>query len=159
MKEQVTQKNTELAALNERLKALTAQLARLQTSVNTLSNTNYKQSELIAAQKASIRTAWFIVGGSKELVRLKVVDKKGGLLGMGRSSKLSPDFDTNHFTRVDYHEVLNIPINSRKATVVTTHPAGSYVLEKNKQNRFTSLRIIQPEKFWSASKFLVVINS
>jgi hypothetical protein len=60
---------------------------------------------------------------------------------------------------VDYTQVLSIPIYSKTAKVVTTHPADSYILDKDNNNQYTTLRIIQPERFWSASKFLVVINS
>jgi prefoldin subunit 5 len=158
LNDQITQKNTELEALNERLKALNAQLASLQVSVDTLSSANYEQSELIAAQTNSLRTAYYVVGNSKELAKMNVINKDGGLLGLGKTSKLSPEFDPGHFTRVDYTQVLSIPVYSKKAKIVTTHPAGSYELDKDKDNKFTTLRILQPEKFWSASKFLVIIT-
>ncbi|MGZ3899095.1 MAG: Cbp1 family collagen-binding glycoprotein adhesin [Bacteroidia bacterium] len=155
----ITQKNTELAALNERLAALNAQVTQLQASVDTLSSSNYEQSELIASQTASIQTVYYLVGKSKDLTKMKVIDKKGGLLGIGKTDKLSPEFDTENFTRVDYTQVLSIPINSKKARVVTTHPGDSYILDKDQNNMYTMLRIIKPEKFWSASKYLVIINS
>ncbi|MBA3665362.1 MAG: hypothetical protein H0W61_14290 [Bacteroidetes bacterium] len=155
----ITQKNTELAALNERLNALNAQVAQLQVSVDTLSSSNYEQSELIASQTASIQTAYYVVGKSKDLAEMNVIDKNGGLLGLGKTAKLSPEFNPENFTRVDYTQVLSIPIYSKKARIITTHPNDSYVLDKDQNNKFTTLRIIKPEKFWSASKYLVVVNS
>lgn len=158
MNDQLTQKYTELEALNQRLRALNEQLVKLQNSVDTLSTANNEQSELIAAQTASMRTAYYVVGNSKKLARMKVIDKHGGLLGLGKSSKLSPAFNPEHFTKVDYTQVLSIPIHSKKAKVITTHPSDSYQLVKNEKNQYTMLMIINPEKFWSASKFLVIVN-
>lgn len=153
---QLAQKNTELASLNKRLQALSAQVVQLQVSVDTLSSANYEQSEMIASQTASIHTAYYLVGKLKDLAEMKVIDKDGGLLGIGKTAKLSSEFNPENFTKIDYTHVLTIPINSKKAKIITTHPAGSYVLDKDANNKYTALRIILPEKFWSASKFLVI---
>jgi len=158
LNEQITQKNDELAALNDRLSSVNLQMVKLRTSLDTLSGINYIQSETISAQTASIQTAYYIVGKSKQLREMKIIDKSGGLLGMGKTAKLSPEFDAYNFTRIDYNQLLSIPLNNRKVKVVTTHPEDSYVLDRNAENMYTMIRIIKPEKFWSANKFLVIVT-
>lgn len=157
LNEDIASKNTELQTLNEKLNSANAQMAQLQTSIDTLSNTSASQSKIIADQIASIHTAYYLVGKSKEMEQKKIINKTGGVLGMGKTPKLNADVDKNNFTRIDYTLVLNIPINSKKAKVITTHPSDSYMLEQE-NGEYTNLRIIQPDKFWSTSKYLAVLN-
>jgi len=157
LNEEIAQKNTELQTLNEKLNAVNAQVAQLQTSVDTLSTINTSQSQMIANQTTSLHTAYYLVGKSKDLEKMKIIDKAGGILGMGKTSKLNADLDKSNFTRIDYTQILSIPINSKKAKIITAHPSDSYLLDKE-NDEITNLRIIQPEKFWSASKYLVVLK-
>ena len=39
---------------------------------------------------------------------------------------------------------------------MTNHPAGSYSLDKDAQGQYT-LRVLDPQKFWSVSKYLVIV--
>lgn len=157
LNEQIAQKDRELADLNDKLMALNSQVAQLQTSVDTLTQTNLAQSQKIAEQTTSLHTAYYIVGKSKELQNMKVIDKSGGLLGIGKTSKLTTNPDNNKFTRIDYVQVSTIPINSKEAKLITSHPSDSYTLNKE-NNKVVSLQITNPDKFWSASKYLVVIK-
>ena len=48
-------------------------------------------------------------------------------------------------------------IDSKGAKLVTSHPADSYTLNKEK-DKVVSIQITNAEKFWSASKYLVVVK-
>ncbi len=159
LNEEIAEKNSSLQLLNEQLAMANGHLLQLQSSVDTLMSNNSSQSQTIAAQTAYMHTAFYVIGKSKKLEEMKVIDKKGGLLGMGKTSKINSDLDKKSFTKIDYTNVMTIPINSKKAEIVTSHPNDSYVLEKgSKENTYTNLHIIEPEKFWSESKYLVIIN-
>ena len=157
LNEQIAQKDRELADLNDKLNSLNTQVAQLQTSVDTLTRTSIAQTKTIDEQTTSLHTAYFVVGKSKDLQTMKVIDKTGGLLGIGKTSKLSSNFDNNKFTRIDYVQTSTIPIDSKGAKVITTHPSDSYTLNKEK-DKVVSLSITNAEKFWSASKYLVVVK-
>ncbi len=157
LNEQIAQKDRELADLNDKLNSLNTQVAQLQTSVDTLTRTTIAQTKTIDEQTTSLHTAYFVVGKSKDLQSMKVIDKTGGLLGIGKTSKLSSNFDNNKFTRIDYVQTSTIPIDSKGAKVITTHPSDSYTLNKEK-DKVVSLSITNAEKFWSASKYLVVVK-
>lgn len=157
LNEEISTKNTELQTLNEKLNSANLQMAQLQTSIDTLSSTSASQSKFIADQTTSIHTAYYLVGKSKEMEKMKIIHKTGGVLGMGKTPKLNADADKSNFTQIDYTKVVNIPINSKKAKVITTHPSDSYMLEQE-NGEYTNLRIIQPDKFWSTSKYLAVLN-
>lgn len=159
LNEEIAQKTTELQSLNDKLNSVNAQVAELQTSIGTLSNVNANQSQVISDQTANMHTAYYLIGKTKELEEAKIIDRKGGVLGIGKTAKLNSDINKNNFTKIDYTQVATIAINSKKATIITSHPSSSYTLDKDEKNDLiTNLRILEPETFWSESKFLVVAN-
>ena len=159
LKDQLAKKDIELTDLNTKLNSLNAQVATLETAVDTLLAVNGAQSQTIAEETMALHTAYFVVGKSNDLQDAKIIDKKGGLLGIGRTSKLSQDFDNSKFTRIDYTQTSSIAINS-DMKIVTSHPSNSYTLERDMKDKdlVRNIIITNPELFWSASKYLVVIK-
>ncbi len=151
LNEQLAQKDKELAELNEKLAGLNAQVTLLQTSVDTL-------NQAVAVKTTALHTAYYVIGKEKDLEEAKIIDRSGGVLGLGKTDKLSTTFDNSKFTRVDYTQMGSIPVESKKIKIVTTHPAGSYSLDKDGKDMVKSILITDPEKFWSASKYLVVVK-
>ncbi|MGE0638246.1 MAG: hypothetical protein AB7G44_07390 [Bacteroidia bacterium] len=163
---QLVLKQIELTELNIRLKSLDAEVAELKNCVDTLikesnakSITIANDANTIANDTKSLHTAYYITGKSKELQEANIIDRKGGLLGMGKTSKLSPDVDNTKFIRIDYTQTTSIEINSA-IKIITSHPTDSYELEMDAKvkNLVLNLVITNPEKFWSASKYLVVVK-
>ena len=155
LNDQLTQKYNELAELNTHLNELNTEVSMLKTYVDTLSTVNMAQMQTINSKTKELHTSYYIVGTSKELEKAHLIDKEGGLLGMGKTSKLSENLDRNMFVQIDYTETTNIPVNSKHMKIVTTHPSDSYTLDKT-DKLVNSITITNPEKFWSASKYLVV---
>lgn len=157
---QLAQKDIELTALNEKLNNLNAQVVQLQTSVTSLSAESNAKSQTIAEETMALHTAYYVIGKSKDLQDAKLIDRKGGLLGMGKTSKLSENIDNSKFTRIDYTQMATIPVNGSDVKFVTTHPSDSYTLDKDAKNddMVKNIVITNPEKFWSASKYLVVVK-
>lgn len=154
----LARKDEELASLNNQLLVLNANIVQLQTSVDTLNADITSKSQTISDQTATLHTAYYIVGKAKELEEKNVIDKTGGVLGMGKTAKLSSSFDNTNFTKIDYTQVNSIDISSKNAKIVTTHPTDSYTLDKNK-DMINALQITNPEKFWSASKYLIIVKN
>lgn len=157
LNEQIAQKDRELADLNDRLNGLNAEVAQLHTTVDTLTQVSTAQAKKIDEQTTSLHTAYYVVGKAKDLQTMQVIDKTGGLLGIGKSPRLSANISNEKFTRIDYTKLSSIPVDSKGAKFVTTHPADSYTLTKEK-DKVVSIEITNPEKFWSASKYLVVVK-
>ncbi|MBP6334661.1 MAG: hypothetical protein KA444_04240 [Bacteroidia bacterium] len=158
---QLAQKDIELTALNEKLNNLNAQVTQLETNVNVLTEENKTKAQIIADETMALHTAYFVVGKSKELQETKLIDRQGGLLGIGKTSKLAANFDNSKFTRIDYTQTTNIPINSKDVKIITSHASDSYTLDKDAsdKDKVNNLIITNPEKFWSASKYLVVVKN
>lgn len=158
LKESLLLKEKELALLNEQLGSLNVQLATIRTSYDSLSTENANRATVIADQTTKLHTAYYTVGTYKKLRDQKVLAKEGGVLGLGAKPKVVPAIKNESFTKIDYTQTASIPINSKNAKLVTTHPSDSYRLEQTDKT-VSDLVITDPEKFWSASKYLVVMTN
>jgi hypothetical protein len=157
--ERLSDKDRELMTLNDELATTHAQLKLLETSVNMLAVQNAKQAVTIEQQAEALHTAYYIVGKSGELRDKKIINKTGGLLGLGKTEQLDPNRDKSQFIQIDITKVNEIEINSDYAKIITSHPGGSYAYVFNKEHKkVAKIRITNPEKFWSTSKYLVVIK-
>ena len=103
-----------------------------------------------------LNTAFYAFGTSKELLDKKVITKEGGFIGMGKAEKLRNDFNVDYFTQIDITKIKSLDLKAKRAKLITTHPTGSFSFEM-KGKVFDKLIITDSEKFWSASKYLVVL--
>ena len=65
------------------------------------------------------------------------------------------DFNKDYFTQIDIRTDKEIKLYSKRAELLTTHPAGSYELVKDAKGQLT-LKITNPSQFWSVSRYLVI---
>jgi len=141
-------KDEEIAELKTRMEGLHVELANL--------NTNYKVVESESAQKTeALNTAYYAMGTKKELSEKKVISKEGGFIGLGKSTKVSTDFNKEYFTKINIEQTKTINIGSKKAKLLTTHPTNSYKLVGEKP--VEKLEITNPKEFWGASKYLIIM--
>jgi hypothetical protein len=68
---------------------------------------------------------------------------------------LQQNFNKDYFTKIDIRVDKEIKLYSRDAEMLTAHPADSYTLQRDANKQYV-LRITNPERFWSTSKYLVI---
>ncbi len=154
---QLKQKFIELKELNEKLNLANTQVEALQIDIENLSNQNMIQADIIDYAITEMHTAYYIIGTSKALQKCSLIDKKGGLLGIGKTFKLNENMDNTLFTKIDFTLKSRIAVNSESIKIVTTHPEDSYTFNKTGK-LINSIEITDPIKFWSISKYLVIVN-
>ena len=117
-----------------------------------------QKAKTIADETAALHTAYYTIGTSSKLKETKIIDRKGGLLGIGKTSKIAANVDNDKFNRIDYTMVNYLPLNSKNVKIITNHPSDSYLLYSDGSNKrfIKNLLITNPEKFWSVSKYLVI---
>ncbi len=157
LNDELTKKQEELGTLNIKLNSLNVELLILNSALGTLNAENASQAQIIANEVADAHKAFYIIGTSKDLVKDKVIEKKGGVLGMGKTSELKNDFKANRFTQIDYTQITSIPVNSKSIEIISSHPTDSYKIEKEK-GMVKDVLITNAEKFWNASKYLVIVK-
>lgn len=154
---QIAQRDSQIVVLKEDLTKLNFSMVALNASMDTLKREKAQLKSTIEDKTNALNTAYYMVGTKKQLLLDNVVMKTGGVAGINATVKLKQDFNDSKFQRVDIRQMSEIPLNSKKFQFVTTHPAGTYQLEKNSNGIIEKIKILNPDKFWSASKYLVVM--
>ncbi len=123
-------------------------IAGLSNNVAALTEDNKAKTEKVQAQDKELNSAWFVFGTKNELKEQKILTN-GDILKSG-------DFNKDYFTKIDIRYDKDLKFYSKSAQLLSTHPAGSYQLAKDKQGLY-EIHITDPQKFWSVSKYLVVL--
>ncbi|MDD4191287.1 MAG: hypothetical protein PHI28_08150 [Mangrovibacterium sp.] len=145
----------EMEKLNLDVKDLNTQLKSAEDKNVSQEKVIQEQTEAIEQQTAVMNTAWYAFGTAKELIQNGVLEKEGGVLGLGRILKIKEGFNREFFTQVDIRDLKSIPLYVKKAELVSTHPAGSYHFTR--EDKIESLDIDHPQEFWKASRYLVIV--
>ncbi|MEX2592198.1 MAG: hypothetical protein WD426_05450 [Anditalea sp.] len=158
------ERKSEITTMQEQLNELTTVRENLTFTVDTLESkvaglslANRNKEDTISQQIEALHTAYVASGTYRDLKEKGVIDKKGGIIGIGSVKKLVEDFNTDVFERIDIAKTSSIPLSGKKATVITVHPTGSYTITGAEEKDLDSLLITNPEEFWKASKYLVVV--
>ncbi len=141
-------KDSEIEELKTKIEGLNVELSNLTTNYKAVENESNQKTEII-------NTAFYAIGSSKELKEKNVITKEGGIIGLGKTTKLSSDFNKEYFTKINIEKTTSINLGAKKIKMLTTHPSSSYKLVGEKP--IEKLEITNTKEFWSASKYLVII--
>jgi chromosome segregation ATPase len=157
-------KDSALLSLRTEIENMNIQLASLNQNVGELKLWNEEKEDIIASQveiidnkDVELNTAYYTVGTKKELKEENIITAEGGFIGIGKAEKLNQSLDEKLFTRIDKRQVIQIPLPGKKQEIVTPHDTTSYKISWEKDQRV--LKIVDQDKFWKSSKYLVVINN
>ena len=148
MSTQMETKDAEIVALQTELQKLQLNITDLNQDLMAAQERTEEQARLleektgtIDQQTSALNTAYYVFGTAKELI--------------GRTLKFRKDFNPDLFTKINIREVDEISLNSKKAKVVTTHPASSYELIGD--DMVEKLVITDADRFWETNKYLVIV--
>ena len=127
-------------------------VAGLTQNVADLVAENKVKDAMVATQDKALNTGWFVFGTSSELKEQKIISKK--LLQKTKVLE-NEDFNKDYFTQIDIRTDKEIKLYSKDAKLLTAHPEGTYELVKDDKGQLT-LKITNPNKFWSISRYLVI---
>lgn len=119
----------------------------LNTNVNALTEENERKAQTISAQDKALNTAFYVFGTKSELKAQNIIED---------GKVMQSNFNKSYFTKVDIRVDKEIKLYSKSATLLTSHPASSYTLQRDANKQYI-LRITNPESFWSTSKYLVIL--
>ena len=145
--QRIEELQTELASKNIRIQELDAAVSGLAADKESLAAENEAKAKTVAEQDKAINAAWFVFGTKSELKSQKIL-QSGDVLK-------NADFNKDYFTQIDIRTTKEIKLYSKRAELLTTHPAGSYELVKDDKGQLT-LKITNPKEFWSVSRYLVI---
>ena len=128
------------------VKSLTEEVAVRSAEVENLSG------EKVELQN-QLNTVYYIVGAEKELRDAQIINKQGFI---GRTLTVGRNSNFDSFTMADSRLLSEVPVGQKKATLVTSHPEGSYELVTDANKVVEKLIITDPVRFWESSKILII---
>ena len=153
MNRQLAEKKAEVEQLRESLvrmgdeeKSLTEEVAVRSAEVENLSG------EKVELQN-QLNTVYYIVGAEKELRDAQIINKQGFI---GRTLTVGRNSNFDSFTMTDSRLLSEVPVGQKKATLVSSHPEGSYELVTDANKVVEKLIITDPVRFWESSKILII---
>lgn len=152
---QIAERDTEISGLKNRLETLNFTVEELNTQISGLAEEKAAQTEVIEKQTEEINSAWFVFGTKNELVEKNIISRTGGIIGIGKTSKISTHMNLEYFTQIDLRKTTEIPLMVKEAKILSTHPADSYELKMNNKT-VEKLTIKDHKRFWSITKYLVI---
>ena len=145
-KAEVEQLRESLVRMGDEVKSLTEEVAVRSAEVENLSG------EKVELQN-QLNTVYYIVGAEKELRDAQIINKQGFI---GRTLTVGRNSNFDSFTMTDSRLLSEVPVGRKKATLVTSHPEGSYELVTDANKVVEKLIITDPVRFWESSKILII---
>ena len=157
LKEQISAQEQTILGLNEQLQAAKIEIASLNVKVDSLKteNTTVSKERDIAQQEAlertnELNTCYFVIGTKSELKKYKVIET--GFLRKTRV--MEGDYSMSCFSKADKRTLHELPLFSKKAQLMSNHPADSYKLEDRDGSKV--LVITNQTRFWERSNYLII---
>ena len=142
----------QLADQDTRIREMGSEILSLNEDISDLEGTKAAQEQVISSQDKSIHAAWYVFGSRSALKSQNIITRQGLF---GAKEILTREFNEAAFTRVDIRNLSNLPLASKRARILTSHPTASYTLSEETTGMMV-LTINDPERFWSASRYLVI---
>lgn len=152
MNDRLLEKEEELTAAREALEEYDVEVLYLHATTGQLNAT----LEAAKQKNARYEKGWYALGSEKILVENNVITREGGFLGMGKTTKINQVLNKKKFREVMIYKTTEIPVQSVSARLITPHDPESYEWVKER-GQIMSLVIKNPERFWSISRYLVII--
>ena len=149
--EHIASLERQLAVANDSIVNLNQQVAAAQEQAEI--QTEAKNAAFAAYEEADqqLNTVYYAMGTNKELKENGLLEKKF----LGQTKVMRGDFNESYFTKADKRTLTSIPTGAKKIKIWTNMPSGSYTEEMSEDNTVT-LKITNPQEFWSLSPFLVI---
>ena len=145
--EQIAALQAEVAAKNARIQQLDGEVANLTNVKNELTAKNAANEQVIANQDKAMHTAWYVIAKKKSLKQQNIL-KRGDVMEQA-------DVVKDGFIEIDIRNVVEIPVGAKRATILSAHPEGSYELVADADG-MKVLKVLDPQTFWSVTRYLVV---
>ncbi len=153
---QLADKNTQIATLGSRVDTLTTEKGQLESAKAALTDT-------VVNLTSYKNTVYYAIGTKDELIKKGVITKEGSKFLVFGGTRLEPARNLNPeaFTAIDKTQNTSIPLprTDKKYKIVSRQSPTYLGTGVTKDGKVTgAVEIAQPEEFWSASKYLILVQ-
>ena len=157
LKRTVNDREHMIASLNTKVESLNVEVASLKTDVATGQAQIASQQQVIEDKRREISTVYYVVDTKDNLKDAGVVKSSGGVIGIGKTTKLTGQFPQQVFNPVDTDMQTTIQLSGKKPVVLSGQSATSYqIVPVNEQ--LSELRIVNPEEFRKVRYLIVQVG-
>jgi hypothetical protein len=140
------------------------QIAQLNTQVDTLNHVRTALADTVGQLTTEKNTVYYVVGTQDELIKQGILAKEGSrrfLIVGGRSIAPARELDPSKFTKIDRlaNRTIMLPDGGEYEIVSRQNVAYAAPAAEKDGKIVGGLTINQPEKFWSNSRFLIIVKS
>jgi chromosome segregation ATPase len=154
LKRTVADREQMIASLNERVGSLEVEVVGLKEDVAEGQATIRTQEQTIEEKRREISTVYYVVDSNKNLKEAGVVKNSGGVIGIGKTPKLTGEFPRQVFDPIDTDMSRTILIAGDDPKVLSGQSATSYQIVPVSEDQ-SELRITNPEEFRKV-RYLVI---
>jgi septal ring factor EnvC (AmiA/AmiB activator) len=152
---EIEEKNIEIAMLRDNMNELNISNVTLAQTIEKLEEENTERLQVIEEKTEQLNTAYFTYGTRRELEDKVIIEKSGGILGIGRTFMVNSNVNREYFTRLNISQVDRLQMPGKNPRLISKHPDGSYVVETS-EDEGVQIIIEDPAEFWSTTRYLVV---
>lgn len=140
-----------------------SQIALLAGQVDTLGQERTSLRGSVANLVTYKNTVYYAIGTKDELLKKGVVTKEGSKFLIFGGTRLEParDINASAFTAIDKTQKLSIslPRTDKKYKIVSRQSSAYLTGDVTRQGEVKGVvEIVSPEEFWSASKYLILVQ-
>lgn len=156
----VDNQKAEIVALVDQVTSLTAQNVQLREANVQLAS----EAATLAADKDALlaenNTVYWVAGRREDLLRRGIIEQRGGMLGIGRTSVLARTLDADEFTPVDRRSMteIELPDAGKSYRIISPNDMSGLEVVPSDGRFKGAVRIASPETFWRPSRFLVLVE-
>lgn len=159
LKASLGEKETIMAELQDRLGIMSETIEEerriAEREIATREQTIQEKEDALDEAAWDANTIYYTVGKRSDLMKRGVIDRKGGILGIGRVTLVAKALETEDFTELNLLDTTEIRFKATKKgySVLSNHVATTYSVEKDDKEYV--LTITDLENF-RKQKFLVI---
>jgi predicted nucleic acid-binding Zn-ribbon protein len=163
---QVAGLNTLIANLKQSLQEREQSIALLEAKVQGLETTVAEKTKVIAEkegvieeQRLTMKKAFYIIGTRKELEEKGVITDEGGFLWglLGSTTVMASGVDKSLFIPIDKTADQTIQV-AGAIDEILPHRNEEFFATTQPSDNASSLKIVQPEKFWQDNYLVIVLD-
>jgi myosin heavy subunit len=154
-----------IAELNSTIQRQTTRLSEMQVQVDSLAGQNAKLGTELALLQTTHNKVYYIIGREADLLQKGVVVREGGanllVAHPGRTLQPARSLDASLFTAIDARNVHEIPVpdSTRNYAIISRQSLDDADAALVDQTSFRgNLKIKDSDKFWSPSKYLIILE-
>ena len=159
LKASLEDKERIMAELQERLgildETIESERRENQMAIAEREQTIAEREQALKDAERAANTIYYVVGTRKQLMDQGIVDRKGGILGIGRVTTVNRQLATEKFTEINLQDTLEISfkVTNKGYSILSNHVATTYKVEKEDDEYV--LTVTDKENF-RKQKFLVI---